>query len=329
MTKKGAARIPEKKKEEVKDVIRLVKEYPIFGVVDMENLPALQLQRMRQKLKDTIFIKMTKKRLFKIAFEQLKKEKPNMDKVIESMRGMPALVFTRENPFKLYKILDQNKSQAPAKAGQTAPNDIIIPAGPTQFTPGPIISELAQVGIKTKVEDGKLAVVSDVTIVKEGDQITADQADILGRFGLEPMEVGLNIVIIYENGTIYDKSILAIDEKEYIADIKKACSETLALSMEIGYITPDNIVMMLQKAYRDSKALEDSTEIITDNNVRKWVGEANLEMEAIRKVANIVDSLEKEESPEEKSKEETTETKKTIEEDKKEEEAKKKQGDNS
>ena len=304
MPNKGAKKIPEWKKDEVKDVIRLVNEYPIFGIVDLENLPALQLQRIRLKLKDMLNLKMTKKRIIKIALQQLK-DKPNMDEVIESMKGMPALIFTKENPFKLYKTLAKNKSNAPAKPGQTAPDDIIIPAGPTQFTPGPIISELAQAGIKTKVEEGKLAVESEVTLVKEGEKITTQQADLLSRFGIEPMEVGLNIVLIYENGTIYKKSVLAVDEEEYINNLRSASAESISLSIEIGYITKDNVSLMMQKAQRETKALADSTGILTNEKVEDMIGQAKLEMESVKAVVNIVEEI-VDEKRKEKKKEETT-----------------------
>jgi len=309
MTKKGAKEIPKWKKDEVKDIIKLVKEYPIFGVVDLENLPTLQLQRMRLKLKDMLALKMTKKRLIRIALEQIK-DKPYMDKVIESMRGMPALIFTKENPFKLYKKLSENKSQAPAKPGQTAPNDIIIPAGPTSFTPGPIISELAQQGIKTQVEDGKLTVTDDVVLVKEGEKITPEQADLLSRFGMEPMEVGLNVVLVYEDGTLYQKSILAVDEKEYLDNVRAASAQSLALAMDIGYMAEDTVKPMLQKAFREMKSIAESADILTDEKAVQMVGQANIEMKAIQTVANITEEVAEEakKKPEEKPKaEEKTE----------------------
>jgi len=314
MAERRAKKIPDWKKEEVKDVVRLVNEYSIFGLVDMENLPALQLQRMRIKLKDMLELKMTKKRLIKIALQQIK-DKPNMNQIIEAMRGMPALIFTKENPFKLYKTLSANKSKASAKQGQTAPNDIIIPAGPTQFTPGPIISELAQVGIKTKVEEGKLAVVSDVTLVKEGEKITPKQADILSRFGIEPMEVGLNIVLVYENGIIYPKSVLAIDEKEYLNNIRTASMDSMALAMEIGYTTPETVTFMIQKASRETKALADSTGILTDEKAEKMVGQADLEMEAIKAAAKITEEVVEEAKKEEKKEEVKEEKKEEVKED--------------
>jgi len=215
---------------------------------------------MRIKLKSMLELKMTKKRLIKIALQQLK-EKPNIDQVISAMRGMPALIFTKENPFKLFKTLASSKSKAMAKPGQTAPADIIIPAGPTQFTPGPIISELAQSGIKTKVEEGKLAVIADVVLVKEGAKITPKQADLLSRFGIEPMEVGLNIVLVYENGTIYPRSVLSIDEQEYVNNIITASRDSIALSISLDYATSDNVVIMIKKAYIEQKSLAEASKL--------------------------------------------------------------------
>jgi len=317
MPKKGVKKIPEWKKEEVKDIIRLVGKYPIFGLVDMENLPALQLQRMRIKLKDSLELKMTRKRLIKIALQQLK-DKPNMDKVIESMRGMPALIFTKENPFKLSKLLSSNKSKAMAKPGQTAPTDIIIPAGPTQFTPGPIISELAQSGIKTKVEEGKLSVISDVVLVKEGAKITQKQADLLSRFGIEPMEVGLNIVLVYENGLIYPRLVLTIDEEEYINNIRTASMESISLSISVGYITQDTVTLMVKKAYIETKSVADTAKIQTEDKPKeeKKTEEPKEEFkEAFRTekgptAAEVLEEVSKEQETEKEEKKEDEERKK-------------------
>src|SRR3989338_1052307 len=113
---------------------------------------------------------------------------------------MPALLLKKENPFSLYKILKKSKSSASAKAGQIAPRDLIVPAGPTPFTPGPVISELAAVGIKAGVEGGKVAVKVDSMIAKKGETIKPAVASMLTRLSILPMEIGLNLTAVYENG---------------------------------------------------------------------------------------------------------------------------------
>jgi len=269
------SKVAEWKKKEVEEVKDLVRKYPFFGVANMENLPSAQLQRMRAQMKGKVLIKMTKKRLIKLVIEQLKEEKKGLEKVL--IKGMPALIFTKEDPFKLVNLLNKNKSKAPAKAGQTAPMDLIVPAGPTSFAPGPIISELSQIGIKTKVVDGKLNITDDTVVAKEGDVINSKTADILARMGIEPMEIGLDVICVYDNGIIYDKKVLTIDVDDYMNNIRKAYSESLCLSMELGFVTKETINIMIVKAHNVAKLLSTKGKILTEDNVGELITKANNE----------------------------------------------------
>src|SRR3989338_3080909 len=189
--------VSELKQKLVRSIAKDVTANPIIGVVNMQSLPAQQLQKMRATLrKSGVEIIMARKRLLKIALTESKKQ--NIESLIGMMKGMPAILFTKENPFALYSTLQKNKSEAPAKAGQIAPKNIIVKAGPTSFAPGPIISELAAVGIKTKVENGKLTITADATIVKEGAVISRKVSETLKRLDIKPMEIGLDMVAVWE-----------------------------------------------------------------------------------------------------------------------------------
>lgn len=243
------------KKGKVEQLKKLISEYPLFGVVNMENLPTLQLQRMRDKLRGKIVVIMAKKRLIKLALEQLKESKKDISNVINYLEGMPALIFTKDDPFKLSKLLSKGKTMAAAKAGQKAPNDITIPAGPTPFAPGPVIGELGMLGIKTEVKDGKIAIKEDKVVVKEGDVISSNVAGILARLGIEPMEVGLDLLAVYDNGLIYTKDVLSVDEQEYVNMLKQIHNDALALTIGIGYANKENIGFLLAEANREVVAL--------------------------------------------------------------------------
>ncbi|MCK4521968.1 MAG: 50S ribosomal protein L10, partial [Nanoarchaeota archaeon] len=211
------AHVADYKKRIVDTFVKLIKEYPIVGAVNMEGMPTPQLQKMREEIrKKNIVLLMTKRRLLKIAIENAKSDKKGIEEIGKYLNGMPALIFSKENPFKLSKLLSSSKSKAPAKGGQTAPNDIVVKAGGTSFAPGPIIGELGALGIKSGVEGGKVAIKEDCVVCKEGGKISAKLAEILTRLGIEPMEVGLDLVAVYEDGLIFKKDVLAIDEKEFI-----------------------------------------------------------------------------------------------------------------
>ncbi|MBI1968564.1 50S ribosomal protein L10 [Candidatus Woesearchaeota archaeon] len=253
----------EKKQQLVKELLEQVKEHPVVGLVNLENLPAQQLQRMRQMLmKSGVSIRMARKNLLSLALQQSGKE--HIDQLVGRMSGLPALLFARANPFTLYKTIQKNKSKAPAKPGQKAPRDISVKAGPTNFAPGPIISELAAVGIKTKVENGKLAVIQDTVIVHEGQEISPKVAETLKRLDIQPMEIGLDLVGVWENGVIFGAKQLHIDEKEYVGNFVQAAQWAMNLAMEAAFPAAETIEMLFQKAFRDAKALALEQEIMTD-----------------------------------------------------------------
>ena len=70
-----AQHIAEYKKETVKDIIRLIEKYPIIGAINMENMPAPQLQKMRQQIRANVVLRMTKRRLINLAIDKVKDKK--------------------------------------------------------------------------------------------------------------------------------------------------------------------------------------------------------------------------------------------------------------
>ena len=109
------AHVAEWKKEEVKELKGIIDEYDVVGLVDLENIPAKQLQEMRKSLKGKAVIRMSKINLINLALEDCNAEKTNIVDLSQHMDGQIAIIATEMNPFKLYKILEDSKTQAPAK----------------------------------------------------------------------------------------------------------------------------------------------------------------------------------------------------------------------
>ncbi len=58
------------KKDKIKRMKELAKEYSIIGILNLENLPCAQLQQMRKKLKGQVEMFMTRKKLMTRALEE-------------------------------------------------------------------------------------------------------------------------------------------------------------------------------------------------------------------------------------------------------------------
>ncbi|MFW5746337.1 MAG: 50S ribosomal protein L10 [Nanoarchaeota archaeon] len=281
------AHVSEAKKKEVSEFVELVQEYPVVGIVNMMGLPTPQLQAMREQLRGKVLIRMTKKTLAKRILDQAQKKKEGVEQLEGFLKGMPAFIFTSENPFSLFKTLKKNKSNAPAKAGQTAPGDIVVPAGPTPFAPGPVIGELGAVGIKAGIENGKVAIKQDSVVAKEGETISGQLAGLLTRLGIEPMEIGLDLVAVYQDGTIFEKKMLDIDEQEYLDNITSGHRWAFNLAMEAGVFTPETTELMFVKAQRDSTALAISEGIFTQDIMDVLLSKAAAQARSVSSVADI------------------------------------------
>lgn len=246
----------QKKAKEVDSLAKKLEESKVIGILDLTNLPSAQFQAIRAKIKGKFNIRVAKKPLIKLALEKIKNKKKDIIKLEESLKDIiPALVFTDEGPFKMSKIFQQNKSKSFAKPGHISPQDITIDAGPTSFSPGPIIGELGQAGIKAAVEQGKIVIKEAKLVVEKGQEITQPQADLLAKFDIKPIEIGLNLVTAYEDGYVYNREVLSIDEKKYIEDIQIAHSEAFNLAMFIAYPTKETTMLLLQKAQAEINSL--------------------------------------------------------------------------
>ncbi|HII15328.1 MAG TPA: 50S ribosomal protein L10 [Nanoarchaeota archaeon] len=284
---KHKAHVAEGKKKEVKELVRLIKQYPIVGVVDIENLPSAQMEKIKKQLRSMMEIKMSKARLIKIALEEVKGSVNGIDNLVSCIKGMPALIFTKENPFKLCRAIDKCKSSTPIKPGQKAPFDLVIPPGPTPFAPGPIISELASMGIKAGIEGGKVAVKAEKVVAKEGAVVDGKAAALLTKFGIQPMEIGLTLVALLENGIVLKAEVLSIDDRKTKETIMQLAREAMNLAVYAAYPAKDTIKVLITKAFNDSKGLAYSKDIVTSENFKELLAKAEAQGNAVKSKAGL------------------------------------------
>ena len=282
--KKGRATVSSAKQKEVQDIKELIDKYPVVAIINLENLPTKQLQKMKTKLRKDLEIKVTKKSIIEHALEVSNKK--DITKLTKYLVGSPALLLSKENPFKIYKLLKQSKSAAAIKAGQATPKDLVIPAGPTPFAPGPIIGELGMMKIKAGIEAGKIVIKDDAHVAKKGDIINDKLASLLLRLGIEPMEIGLNLVAAYENGDILTSDVLDIDDKVFMQKIQTAAAEAMNLAVDIAYTSNDTIVLLIQKSFRDSKSIAIERDILADAVVEQILAKADAQAAAVSDIVN-------------------------------------------
>lgn len=271
--------LPAWKKDEIAEIKKNAKEYKLIGLVDMYGIPAQQVQQIRRNLRGKAVIKVTRNTLIDHAFNEIGGDVKGLTRFIS---GHSALIFTNDNPFKLFKQLEKTKTKMAAKPGETAPEDIVIPGGPTSFKPGPIVGELQQAGIPAAIEGGKVKIKETKTVVKKGAVISAKLAAVLVKLEIKPMDVGLALQAAFHDGSIYEPSVLAVDETVILGQIALAARQATALSIEAAYPTKDTAAAVITKAVRDARAVAIDAAVYEKDVVDAIIGKATRESQALK-----------------------------------------------
>src|SRR3989304_4975589 len=222
------------KTEEVEAIKNLVLQYKSLGVANLKKVRAAQLQELKKKLKDVAHIQVIKNTLMRLALAE-SKDKLNLEKLGVFVSGSNIFLFTDLNPFKLAFLLEKSRVRTTAKAGDVAAIDVIVPAGNTGQPPGPIISQLNAVGLPTRIESGSVWINKDTLVVKKGETINERLASMLSQLGIKPVETGLAMTVVFDEGLIIKQDQLKIDVDGTKHDVENAYADAFALSLGISY----------------------------------------------------------------------------------------------
>jgi large subunit ribosomal protein L10 len=271
--------LPVWKKAEIDEIKKNAEKYTLVGLVDMYGIPAAQVQQIRRSIRGKALIRVTRNTLIEHALGEIGGKMIDLSKYIS---GHSAMIFTNDNPFKLFKQLEKTKTKMAAKPGETAPEDIVIEKGPTNFKPGPIVGELQQAGIPAAIEGGKVKIRETKTIVKKGAVISHKVADVLIKMDIKPMDVGLILQAAFYQGDVYEPSVLAIDETAILAQISLASQQAFNLSVNAAIPTKSTITPILTKAVREARSLAVEACIYEKDVVDAIIGKAQRESIALK-----------------------------------------------
>ncbi|BEP18079.1 50S ribosomal protein L10 [Pyrofollis japonicus] len=262
-----AKKIPEWKIKEVEELTELAKTHKVLLIVDLMKTPTAQLQRIRRKIErklgDAVVMRVAKNTLMKIALERAGIDTKKLE---EYLTGVNMFIFTNMNPFEVAMTIDRVYATAPAKPGDVAPTEIVLPAGNTGFKPGPIMSVFGKLKVPIRVQGGTIWIAKDTKVAKPGDTISPELASLLQKLGIEPIIVKLKIKAAYDSGVVIPGDQLILDLEAYRNDVMRAHLNALWLGVEIAYPEPQVLEIAIPLAVRRALAVAAEAGYITPDN---------------------------------------------------------------
>lgn len=267
------------KREIFDDLTELLKKYSVVAVADLQKVRSSQIQEIRKKLRGKADLVVTKNTILRKASEKMSSEKKNIDKFSEQLTGSKVLIFTQMNPFELILFLNKNKVRVPAKGGDVASSDIMIPAGNTGMQPGPVISEFNEAKVQTRIEGGSIFIAKDTVVAEKGDIISTKTASLLSKLGMKPMEAGLSLSYAYDNGSVLGPTDLAFDLDQMKADFSSAARLAFNVAVEASIMLPETAPAIIGKAYRQAVSVSVESGFLTKETAGRIIQKAYREHE--------------------------------------------------
>jgi len=278
----GRGSVPEEKVAQVDALAASLVAKPMVAVVGFRGVPASALQSMRRELRRRDHpITVATNSTIRHALEKAMHERPAFGPLLEQVQEPTAVLSASGNPFSLYQEFLRTRSPTPARGGEIAPNDIVVPAGTTNFKPGPIVGELQHAGFPAAIEKGKVILKKDTTIVKAGGTISREVAGLLTRLEIFPLEVGLTLRAVVDGSTFYPPEVLSVDLDARREDLARAAARALGLAVQLAFPTPESMPHLLGRAHRRALGLAIATQYVTKETIEPLFAQAMREAAAV------------------------------------------------
>jgi len=235
-------------------------DYKKLFLVDADNVGSNQLHQIRMALRGKALVYCGKNTQMRRVVRELEQEgMTQLEKVRLNLKLNVAIVFTNENLSEIRDIILDNKVAAPARAGSVAQCDVVVPAGNTGMEPT-MTSFLQALNIPSKITKGSIEILNPVHLINEGEKVEASQASLLEKLDIKPFSYGLQVVTVYDDGSVFDAAVLDITDEQIVASISNGIKNVAAFSIETGVPTVASVPYSILLGFANLLAVAVETE---------------------------------------------------------------------
>ena len=235
-------------------------EFNKMLIVGADNVGSNQMQQIRIKLRGTGEVLFGKNTMIRKVMKAKVAENPALEKLLPLIVGNIGFVFTKGDLSATRDICLANKVKAPAKAGAIAPIDVWVPA--TVTTMGPEKTSFFQaLSITTKITRGTIEIMNDVHLIKKGEKVGASEATLLNMMSISPFSYGLEVLNVYDNGSLYSPAVLDIKPADLITHFLAGVKNVASVSLAINYPTVASVPHVLANGFKNVLAVALATDI--------------------------------------------------------------------
>lgn len=258
--------IPQRKQDYAARLNKYLDEYAQAMTICVNNVGSKSIAFQRKRLRErNIHVLMGKntiiRKVLNLRAERLEaagniKAAQQAIRMLDMVEGNIGFVFvpSTQDVGKIREEITSERVQTAAKAGITAPDDVIVPSGPTGQDPSQT-SFFQALDIPTKINRGQVEIVSDVKLVTKGEKVNRSAAELLVMLNIKPFYYGITVHHIYQNGDVFPADVLDISPSDIASAFNNAVREVAALCLALNYPTAASVPHSIMDAYKNMLAI--------------------------------------------------------------------------
>eukprot|EP01083_Nonionella_stella_P175252 609833_1 len=242
---------------------KLLSEHKTILVITANHVGSKQIQQVRQVLRGRASILMGKNTMIRMILREYAQEHSEFEAFIPCVVGNCGFVFTNEDVKVIRDVLISNKVPAMARPGIIAPNNVLVPPGPTGCDPGQT-SFFQALNIPTKIVKGQIEITNEVALIAEGDKVGSSECALLDKLNIRPFEYGLKVASIFDDGAAFSPEILDLTADDLAAKFFSAVRVVAALGLRLGIPNLASVPHSFANAFKKVLAISIATEYTFD-----------------------------------------------------------------
>merc|ERR1712176_32829 len=241
-------------------VQRLMGEFDKVFVCDADNVTSKQFQDIRVGMRGRGEVLMGKNTMMKRAIRDMVSEKPELEKLVPLIKKNVGFVMSNGDLKEIRDLVETFTVPAAARSGAIAPVEVTVPPQNTGLGPEKT-SFFQALSIPTKIARGSIEITSPVKLLEVGDKVSESAAMLLNMLKISPFTYGLDIINVYDSGSVFDPAILDITEDDIRNRFMSGVQNVASVSLAIGYPTVASVPHSIANAFKNVMAVAAATDI--------------------------------------------------------------------
>merc|ERR1712176_1227712 len=241
-------------------VQRLMRQYTRIFVCDADNVSSKQFQEIRKGMRGYGDVLMGKNTMMKRAIRDMMKDQPALERLLPLIKKNVGFVMSNGDLKEIRDLVETFTVPAAARSGAIAPVEVTVPPQNTGLGPEKT-SFFQALSIPTKISRGAIEITAPVKLLEVGDKVPESAATLLNMLKISPFTYGLDILHIYDSGSVFAPAILDITEEDIRTRFLSGVQNIAAVSLAIGYPTVASVPHSIANGFRNVMAIAAATEI--------------------------------------------------------------------